>query len=121
VNARSLSSFGRVSCFIHSKGKYHPRAVNDMDEKTPAVLATNTRGSPGSDHRVAASQSMIGRLIDQFWIGPPELSATLRLEWQFVAVRWLGIAMFVPGAPPCPHARRALDRRHRRRSPGNRL
>jgi signal transduction histidine kinase len=43
-------------------------------------------------------RSSIGRLINHFWIGPPELSATLRLAWQFVAVHWLGIAMFVPGA-----------------------
>ncbi|MBV9119337.1 MAG: GHKL domain-containing protein, partial [Chloroflexi bacterium] len=31
------------------------------------------------------------------WTGPHDLSTTLRLEWRFVAVRWLGIVMVGPG------------------------
>jgi hypothetical protein len=44
------------------------------------------------------SRPTAARLIGKLWIGPPELSVPLRLEWHFVVVRWLGIAMFVPGA-----------------------
>ncbi len=35
-------------------------------------------------------------LVDQ-WNGPANLSPSLRLEWRFIAIRWLGIAFVGPG------------------------
>jgi signal transduction histidine kinase len=34
--------------------------------------------------------------LERLWNGPPELPGTLRLEWRFVAVRWLGGALVAP-------------------------
>ena len=35
-------------------------------------------------------------VLDYFWQGPPTLSQPLRLEWRFVAIRWLGIIFVAP-------------------------
>src|SRR2546423_1584419 len=34
-----------------------------------------------------------------FWNGPDDLPRNLKLEWRFVAVRWLGIACLAPSLP----------------------
>jgi len=45
-----------------------------------------------------ASPSALARQVIAYqWQGPADLSPTLRLEWRFVAVRWLGIFMVAPG------------------------
>ncbi len=38
---------------------------------------------------------MIG-LLNHLWHGPADLPRPLKLEWRFVAVRWLGIAVIAP-------------------------
>ncbi|MGI9147541.1 MAG: putative bifunctional diguanylate cyclase/phosphodiesterase [Chloroflexota bacterium] len=37
------------------------------------------------------------RILLGAWNGPPNLAATLRLEWRFVAVRWVGIFFMAAG------------------------
>jgi signal transduction histidine kinase len=46
---------------------------------------------------MAALLAAIRRGIVYLWQGPQDLSPTLRLEWRFVAVRWLGIFLVGPG------------------------
>ena len=31
------------------------------------------------------------------WEGPPDLPSSLRLEWRFIRIRWLGILCVAPG------------------------
>ncbi|HLH71932.1 MAG TPA: histidine kinase dimerization/phospho-acceptor domain-containing protein, partial [Chloroflexota bacterium] len=40
---------------------------------------------------------MIKQALAYQWAGPPHLPRSLKLEWRFVGIRWLGIAFVVPG------------------------
>src|SRR4051794_30924250 len=42
------------------------------------------------------TRSGVGRRLDFFWNGPADLPRNMRLEWRFVAVRWLGIVSLAP-------------------------
>ncbi|MBV8087106.1 MAG: hypothetical protein JO247_20040 [Chloroflexi bacterium] len=46
---------------------------------------------------MASLVTLARRGLNYQWSGPRDLSPTLRLEWRFVAVRWLGIIMVGPG------------------------
>jgi signal transduction histidine kinase len=35
----------------------------------------------------------------EIWNGPPDLSRSLKLEWRFILIRWLGICCVAPGLP----------------------
>jgi signal transduction histidine kinase len=41
----------------------------------------------------------VKRLVSYQWQGPAKLAPGLRLEWRFIAVRWLGIVMVAFGLP----------------------
>lgn len=63
-----------------------------MSQLLPRSVETESNETPG----------LIGRLINYLWFGPPQLSPVVKLEWRFVALRWLGIAL-VFGALPLLH------------------
>ena len=42
------------------------------------------------------SAQALAERLQFFWDGPDDLPRTLKLEWRFVAVRWLGIACLAP-------------------------
>src|SRR6185295_14440794 len=39
---------------------------------------------------------MTRTFLQHLWNGPSDLPRALKLEWRFVAVRWLGIAFVIP-------------------------
>ena len=41
--------------------------------------------------------STIKRALAYQWGGPPDLPQSLKLEWRFVGIRWVGIAFVTPG------------------------
>ncbi|HUX86106.1 MAG TPA: HAMP domain-containing sensor histidine kinase [Chloroflexota bacterium] len=43
------------------------------------------------------SISTIKRALAYQWGGPPDLPQSLKLEWRFVGIRWLGIIFITPG------------------------
>lgn len=43
-----------------------------------------------------AALQLLGQRLRFMWNGPEDLPRTLKLEWRFVAVRWLGIALLAP-------------------------
>jgi signal transduction histidine kinase len=53
------------------------------------------------------SAQVVAERLHFFWNGPEDLPRSLKLEWRFVAVRWLGIACL---APILPLAHLAFDR-----------
>src|SRR5256885_17089219 len=42
------------------------------------------------------SAQVLTERLHFFWNGPEDLPRNLKLEWRFVAVRWLGIACLAP-------------------------
>jgi len=45
------------------------------------------------------SAQVLTERLHFFWNGPEDLPRNLKLEWRFVAVRWLGIACLAPSLP----------------------
>ena len=45
------------------------------------------------------SAQVLTERLHFFWNGPDDLPRNLKLEWRFVAVRWLGIACLAPSLP----------------------
>ena len=45
------------------------------------------------------SAQVLAERLHFFWNGPEDLPRSLKLEWRFVAVRWLGIACLAPILP----------------------
>src|SRR5438105_4183751 len=46
--------------------------------------------------RIVAPLKLLGDRLRFLWNGPDDLPRNLKLEWRFVAVRWLGIASLAP-------------------------
>ena len=38
-------------------------------------------------------------LFTYLWHGPPSLAPSLKVEWRFIVVRWIGIIFVAPGLP----------------------
>ena len=38
-------------------------------------------------------------LFTYLWHGPPSLAPSLKVEWRFIVVRWIGIVFVAPGLP----------------------